>query len=291
MLNKDKLASFVYWIKEREAIRVAKERGDPQPWTEDKFLQDYKFCNVRRRDDRVSRWLLENLYVEHDHPLLWLQACVARWINWPPTLEETLEMWNYDNLKPAWFTAVGEIIDARVAREEKAWTGAYMITARALPVGMKKGAWIMEQTIKPLYDRKREFEEFFKREYRTVEQAMKLFDGAFNHGPFMIGQIVADWSYTPLLQSATDLYTWAPIGPGSARGMNKLHDRPKDGMLKQEQFTVELQELMTSIFDAAEFIPSLTAHDTQNCLCEWDKYTRLESGGQVRARYTPEERF
>lgn len=289
MLSKQKLANFVYWIKEREAIRIAKERGDPQPWTEDQFLQAYRFCNVRRRDDRVSRWLLENLYIDHDHPLLWLQACVARWINWPPTLQEIEDMWNYDTLKPAWFAEVGNIIDARVDRGEKAWTGAYMIHSLQSPMG--KGLWLLTKAIQPLYDDKAKFEEFFKREDRTVEQAMKLFDGAFNHGSFMAGQIVADWTYTPLLQSASDLYTWAPVGPGSSRGMNKLHERPKDRLMKQDQFTDELQELMTSMFDAAEFIPSLTAHDIQNCLCEWDKYTRLESGGQVRARYTPEERF
>lgn len=291
MLNEDKFKKLVYWITEREAIRLKKEKGEPAPWTEDSLLSIYRFCNVRRKDDRVSQWLLKSLYVEEDHPLLWLQACVARWINWPPMLEELQEMWNYNTLKPAWFTAVGDMIDARVARGEKAWTGAYMITARTLPVGMAKGRWIMESTIKPLYDAKDQFETFFSKHYRSVEEAIKLFDGKFNHGPFMAGQIVADWTYTPLLSNATDLYTWAPIGPGSLRGMNRLHDRPLEGALKQVQFTDELQELMSRLVDTAPLVYDLTAMDVQNCLCEFDKYCRLENGGQVRAKYIPETRY
>lgn len=292
MINEDKFTNLVYWIEERESIRRKKERGDPQPWTEDEILATYRFCNVCRRDDRVSQWLLKNLYVEDDHPLLWLQACVARWINWPPMLEEIQEMWNYSRLNPAWFTRVGEMIDTRVARGEKAWTGAYMITARALPQGMGKGVWIMEQTIKPLYDNRHEFEYFFTQDRRSVELATELFNGRFNHGSFMAGQIISDWTYTPLMSDAVDLYTWAPVGPGSARGMNKLHDRQTEQLLKQPQFTEELQELVGKLSKKIpELSDDLTAMNVQNCLCEWDKYTRIQNGGQVRVKYTPETRF
>ena len=51
--------TYLYWIEERESIRRKKEelRLEP-PWTEDKILQEFKFCQVFREDDRTSRWVL-----------------------------------------------------------------------------------------------------------------------------------------------------------------------------------------------------------------------------------------
>ena len=49
------LNRLVYFITEREAIRLKKEAGEPKPWTSDPILQQYRFCNVRRMDDKVSK--------------------------------------------------------------------------------------------------------------------------------------------------------------------------------------------------------------------------------------------
>jgi len=66
---------WLYWIKEREKIRLAKDAGDSKPWTDDVILQSYRFCNVRRMDDKVSQWLLNNWYKPYrGHPHM-LKAC------------------------------------------------------------------------------------------------------------------------------------------------------------------------------------------------------------------------
>lgn len=44
-----------YWVAEREQIRNRNEAGQSAPWTADPILETYRFTNVRRRDDRVSR--------------------------------------------------------------------------------------------------------------------------------------------------------------------------------------------------------------------------------------------
>lgn len=284
MINPDKLQSFLYWIEERESIRTKKESGASAPWTEDKLLATYRFCNVRRQDDRVSSWLVKNVYDLYKHnDNLWFMAACARWINWPPTIVELVmkDVWPSAEFSP---TAFGEVVDQRVRRGEKGWTSAYLITARTLPKGQGKADYIANSTLLPLWEKREKFREYLAGE-PTVEGAMDLFHGCFGFGSFMAGQVVADWSYTDLLSGAKDLYTYAPVGPGSARGMNKLHDREQNKVLHQEQFTEELLELMPHI-------PiTITAHDAQSCLCEWDKYTRLQNGGQVRSKYTPEARF
>jgi hypothetical protein len=291
MLNQDTVAKLIYWIEEREHIREAKERGEPAPWTEDTLLQTYRFCNVCRRDDRVSGWLIENVYKPNaSSEMLWLMAVCARWVNWPPTIKELIDERAWPNL---WFNAehFGKVIDARVNRGEKAWTGAYMIHSLSDPT-MQKGMWLSTKCIQPLYEQRERFKAFFKSENKSVERAMALFDGCFNFGSFMAGQVVNDWVLANLLKDATDLYTFAPIGPGSMRGMNRLHDRGLEKPMKQAQFTEELQELKETLNIELPWSSTImTAHDLQNCLCEIDKYMRLENGGSVRAKYQPETRF
>jgi len=78
-----------YWICEREAIRLLKEAGEPPPGTTDPILSAWSFTNVHREDDRVSRWLAANWRTPHaDDRDLWFAMCVARLVNWPPTLAE-----------------------------------------------------------------------------------------------------------------------------------------------------------------------------------------------------------
>lgn len=291
----DALKQYVYFVTERENIRRAKEAGIPAPWTFDPILQTYKFCNMRRVDDRVSRWLVQNLYTPYaGSPLLWFMPVVARWVNWPPTLAVGLERgaWNAAELDEAWFRALGTEIDNRVRAGEKAWTGAYMVTARRIPAGLSKGEWLALSTFRPIWEQRERFQQFFEQptELRTVEDALGLFKGAYNFGTFMAGQIVADWTYTALLDRAPDLKTYAPIGPGSTRGLNRLFGRALEKPIRQAQFNDELQLALQNL-DTAVDTDAFTLHDVQNTFCEFDKYSRAMNGGRPRANYQPETRF
>ena len=52
---------YWYFACERQNIFWKKINGDPAPWTHDKILQEYKFCNSYRVNDRVSQYLLKNV--------------------------------------------------------------------------------------------------------------------------------------------------------------------------------------------------------------------------------------
>ena len=47
--------SFFNFCKERENIRLKRERGLPRPWSKDPIFQNGRFLNVFREDDRVSK--------------------------------------------------------------------------------------------------------------------------------------------------------------------------------------------------------------------------------------------
>lgn len=89
MVPENNLERLLSFILEREKIRARKDSGVPWPWTEDPVLLRYKIANIRREDDKVTRWLARTWRQPHDSdPLLWFSMSVARFINWPPTLEE-----------------------------------------------------------------------------------------------------------------------------------------------------------------------------------------------------------
>jgi hypothetical protein len=53
----EEINRFCYWQEEREIIRLQKEESNlPPPWTDDPILQEFKFCQVFREDDRTTRW-------------------------------------------------------------------------------------------------------------------------------------------------------------------------------------------------------------------------------------------
>jgi len=287
------LTKLAYFVDEREHVRREREAGAPRPWTEDKILDTYRFCNVRRRDDRVSAWIIKNIiepYKYNSH--LWFMLCCARWINWPPTLQALMEagLWPADDFDAE---AFGDFIDNRVASKQKSWTGAYLITARQLPEGMGKGRWIAQNMLEPLTQKYVWLEDFFLQDGLTVEKSIDAFKGAYGFGTFMTGQVVADLTYSPVLRDAPDLYAYAPIGPGSTRGLNRLFGRKLEGKISQAQFNDELQfvaQEVGKLIDLAE--PKLTLHDWQNCMCEYDKYLRTENGsGRPRSTYKPETSF
>src|SRR5262245_39207311 len=64
VFDKHLIKKLCYWISEREAVRQRKEAGNSKPWTADPLLQGFRWCNVRRMDDRVSKWLEDNWYTE-----------------------------------------------------------------------------------------------------------------------------------------------------------------------------------------------------------------------------------
>lgn len=277
---------FVYWVKEREAIRVKKEAGAPKPWTDDPIFQTYKFTNVRREDDTVSKWVTENWIKPNDpHPNMWFAMIVARLFNWPPTLEEIcFPQLTFPELKEKWRRNLKGLRDEQGA---KIFTGAYLVSTNG--VSMDKIDYILDRVLTPIWLRGHS-PSFWNddrpgHEYQVTLESywthLRQFDGL---GSFMAGQVVADLKFTSDLKDAPDWWTWAPLGPGSIRGLNRFHGRPVDKSLRQDQGLLEIREAQRLIEDELDWL--LPAHNIQNCFCEFDKYLRVKNGeGRPRSLY------
>ena len=57
------------WIFDRHRTKKVKDSGVCRPWTSNVILQEYKFCNIRREDDRESQYLIQNISENPDMSL------------------------------------------------------------------------------------------------------------------------------------------------------------------------------------------------------------------------------
>ena len=102
----------------------------------------------------------------------------------------------------------------------------------------------------------------------------------------MAYQAVVDMRFTSLLAAAPDLRTWAAAGPGTLRGLNRVHGRAVDWSLSQGQALAEMRVIYK--LAEAETGVAMDFSDVPNALCETDKYLRVQLGqGKPRALYVP----
>ena len=280
---------ILYWVAEREAIRIYKFNGiDRKFWTQDPILAKYRFCNVRRRDDRVSQWLINNLYQHYDGEDLWFVSCIARYVNWPPTL---LRLAMHDAL-PASVEEFNPKLFADTIMDlaedgTKVWGSAYMLYP-SREKGTNKAETVARTFLLPLVRDAQTIREAVAG--NRVEGVVKALSRHFGWSTFMSGQVAADLTGFDLAK-AEDLYEWAPMGPGSQRGLNRLFGYKLNHLWKQEDFNQTLMVIWQDITEQLD-LDELTLHDVQSVMCELDKYWRtLNNEGSPRSIYVPEEAY
>lgn len=269
---------LIYWINERLSIQKQKSKGQSFPFTTDPILNDFKFCNVHREEDRVTKWIKKFWRDPHtDDPDMWFAMGVARLINWPPTLDAI----GYP--LPWRPNAVRRKMHARKEQGNQVFTGAYMITNAGQTMSKVDTVVFMLENLQKL--------EKHPHKGHTLAMAHALLTDS-NHcgmGSFMAGQVVADCKYTELLSHATDWWDWCAPGPGSQRGLSRLLGKNPDDKFqrfRQDVFIEKLQQLRKEI--RREIKTVLCLQDLQNCLCEFDKFERTLWGeGRPRSRYKP----
>lgn len=276
---------MLHWIAERERVRILKESGAEPPFTADPVIAKFRFCNVRREDDRGTIWIREHIREPfHDYAYLWYMLCAARQINWPDTLTELIADETAWPAKPGFKPEhMAWVLNRRKARGDKVYTGAYMISAPSTK-GADKQSYIAEHVLGELWKVRDDFCDYLESGNATL-QGMHARLTKFNGwGPFMAYQAVVDMRFTTLLDKATDIETWAAAGPGTIRGLNRLYGRDVKFPLKQAQALAEMRLIYALV--EKETGVTLDFSDVPNVLCETDKLIRVrQKEGTPRALY------
>lgn len=285
----NKIKEFYSFLQERESVRVKKEAGEPKPWTKDKILQEYKFTNVKREHDTVTRKLREMYYENSNYskiPLRYhlLNAAIFRYFGTWEFAEALCYMTTWD---PAHIKKTAKL---RMEAEERVFTGAYVISSFG-KLGSKVDI-VVDYVITDLYQKSEFICKIIQEtgSWKDAVAAMKTVNGFAGTG-FMAKEVLLDTMFSPLWAKwggvPIDFNTYCPTGPGAARGLNRIFRNNHTASVHEEQMLEEMKKVWTAkcLFLPDNF-PELCLHDIQFQLCEFDKYERVRLGeGRPRSKY------
>lgn len=257
LINYERL---LYWIDEREKVRHLKEDGATKPWSADPVFQTTYFCNVRRENDKVTRWIRKEYSPYVGHELFVHNIILSRFLNWPDTLTDIgyVEFWDPEY--------VSNTLKNRKFAQHKVWGNAYVVTTHGIP--MDKIDYLCDRVMPSIAGG---LAPMLATDCCAVTaHQLQSIEGI---STFMAGQVVADLKNTPghPLKDAPDWWTFALPGPGSRRGMDWLCGE-KVGEAEWHILLALLQERLHT--DGWR----LCRQDIQNCLCEYDKWERVTNG-------------
>jgi alpha-glutamyl/putrescinyl thymine pyrophosphorylase clade 1 len=262
--NLDKL---VYWMQVRQNIADKKALGKPKPWSDDKVFQMTYFCNVRREDDKVTKFIRQMYSPYVNHPLFVHNIILSRFLNWPDTLGQIgyLDDWNPGLVK----------VQCNMAKRNgwKVWGNAYVVTTHGIK--MDKIDYLCDRVMPSVG----QWSGIDTQSCYTAARDLQRIEGI---STFMAGQVVADLKNTPghPLTHAPDWFSFALPGPGSVRGMDWLYGEKVPSSKWKDHLTT-LQSILSDMGWP------LCQQDIQNCLCEFDKYMRVSTGSGRSKRGYP----
>lgn len=277
------LNKFVSFIKARERHREAKETKTTVKRPDD-IISRYRFCNVRRNDDRVTKWIHAWAFEENgwrEHPELWFAFVVARLFN----NEDTLRAIG-DHILPYNPLKMNKVLKGRAVLGEKNFNAAYIVSTNGR--AMNKVDYVIGLVLTPLWKHREHLSNFISRQ-ECLGPVHQLLCEQNGMASFMAAQVVADLKYAQP-ERWSDFHTFVASGPGSKRGLNRLLGRDKDAPMPEALFRATLLRLRDAT-NARTRMEPITAQDIQNCLCEFDKYQRAATGdGEPKQLYKPKEK-
>jgi hypothetical protein len=255
------------FIKARENERLRKlgrYKGAADP-----IIAQYRFCNVRRNDDKVTLWVFQNILEPNEgDPFLWFRLVIARLLNLPDSLEEVTDC--MVPFKPELFR---KLLHFRKDRGLRNFNAAYIVSTNGRPGD--KVDYLVKEVLQPLWAIRHNIAAALKG--ATLAEAHELLMRQNGLGSFMAAQVLADLKYAHP-ERWSDFDTFAASGPGSKRGLNRIFNRSVTQGLTEGRFREDLTKLRKSVNSALRGWEPLTAQDIQNCLCEFDKYERARMG-------------
>lgn len=267
---------YWYFAYERQNIFWKKINGDPAPWTDDKILQEYKFCNSYRVNDRVSQYLLKNVIYNgkkySDEDMLF-RILLFKLFNKESTWELLLNNFEDITLKTFDIKKLSNILENAISNSIKIYNDAYISCAnKAFGYDRKHDNHLA--LLDKMFNEDKIQNKIIK--CKTMKEAFNIIKSYPLIGNFMAYQLVTDINYSEVVNWKEDEFTVA--GPGSLRGIKKCFiDK---GKMSNEDIIKYMYEHQDEEFKRLNLgfkrigNRPLQLVDCQNIFCELDKYCR-----------------
>jgi hypothetical protein len=215
---------FINWIKQREIARLNYELCGVKGACDDPLIQQYRFCNVNREHDAVTKWVREKVRVplmKEDIHLALFNLAICRVINEPDTLRnfmpcQLMESWPKTLRELTWYAREAASMDVKVLR------GAYLIVShgeagRGIPAVEYYAGAFMDIAMT-------DFSRCESMHAMSAELGLVM-----GFSDFLCNQVLTDLRYMDCTKPFADRMTYVLCGPGTRRGINRkltgdIHD-------------------------------------------------------------------
>lgn len=288
---------YWYFACERQNIFWKKINGDPAPWTHDKILQEYKFCNSYRVNDRVSQYLLKNVIYNgnnYNYEDMLFRIILFKLFNKESTWELLSKNFGDILLKNFNTKKYSIILENAISNGTKIYNDAYISCAnKAFGYDRKHDNHLA--LLDKMFNIDKMQDKIIK--CNTMQDAFNIIKGYPLIGNFMAYQLVTDINYSSFVNWKENEFTVA--GPGSLRGIKKCfidkgtmtnEDIIKYMYMHQDEEFKRLNLNFKRIGNRP-----LQLIDCQNIFCELDKYCRqalpdLKSNRtKIKKHYVPKK--
>jgi hypothetical protein len=286
----------IFWrfTAERQAIFERRRVGSPAPWTSDRILGTYKFCNVFRAADRVSQYLIGDVAYgqeNKDAADLAFEIVAFRTFSkiatWTDLIEQLGGHPKISHLRDGSFERALSTIRSR---GDRIYTGAFILCATdAYGRGIKHLNHV--ELFKHMFLRENLAQRIA--ETPSLEALYKLIHEFPLMGDFMSYQTAIDLNYSTLVDFSENDFTQP--GPGALRGIRKVFSdlgdyAPSDvirWMADRQRLEFERRNLKFEGLWGRD----LQSIDVQNLFCETDKYCREAVPSLASARTKIKSKF
>ncbi len=312
-VNEEQLHDFFRTMYERQEMWWYKTMSnDPHPWSQDKILSEYKFCNVYRELDRNTQWLLKNV-IKPKHMRLrdkvW-QIMVFRLFNVPKMFEDvgmpTIDV--YSNNGFEWVKSLkdyeqdgGKIRNAE-AYNINTWISKGRTEGMACAEVIMPSAWTI---LNQIFDIKEHDQYNYFGDPQALVKKFKEIEGI---GDFVSHEWFIDICYIADYAKSDTIYKgftfnrndFTSIGPGATGGLQEIFEKPyrKMDALKalldlSEDYLKEFGDFRYVGWDKDKQWYGKSSHnlkltDIEFWLCEFFKYCKIGRGKTFkRQKFVP----
>ena len=286
---------YWYFACERQNIFWKKLNGDVAPWTEDKILQTFKFCNSYRVNDRVSQYLLRHVIYngkKYSYGNMIFRIVLFKLFNKESTWELLRDSFGDVTLDNFDFFKYSDVLDRAHRDGFKIYNDAY-ISCATKAFGYDKKHENHLALVKKMFCEDYVQDKIIR--CKTMEEAFYLLKSYPLIGDFMAYQLVTDINYSDVVDWREDEFCVA--GPGSLRGIKKCFidkgNMSNEDIIRYMFFHQEEEFQRLSLNFRRIGNRPLQLIDCQNIFCELDKYCRealpdLKSNRtKIKKKYVP----
>lgn len=267
---------YWYFAYERQKIFIKKANGESATWTDDIILQNNKFCNSYRVNDRVSQYLLKNVIYnnkKYKNEDMLFRILLFKLFNKESTWEILEQNIGDIVLKTFDVKKHSQILDTARNSGIKIYNDAYISCAnKAYGYDRKHDNHLA--LLNQIFNIDKSHNKILQS--KTMKEAFDILKSYPLIGNFMAYQLVTDINYSNIVNWSEMEFTVA--GPGSERGIKKCFESiepftNEDIIRYMCEHQDEEFKRLKSDFKRIGNRP-LQLIDCQNIFCELDKYCR-----------------